>query len=64
MKGKIMDKKILLGGAAALLMAGSMYATPASASISLELGGEASLTATMNDNCFTAQAADTLNTHL
>jgi hypothetical protein len=64
MKGKIMDKKILLGGAAALLMAGSMYATPASASISLELGGEASLTATMNDNCFTAQAADSLNTAL
>ena len=59
-----MDKKILLGGAAALLMAGSMYATPASASISLELGGEASLTATMNDNCLTAQASDSLNVAL
>ena len=59
-----MDKKILLGGAAALIMAGSMYATPASASISLELGGEASLTATMNDACLTQQAADNLNTAL
>ena len=36
-----MDKKILLGGAAALIMAGSMVATPASANISLELSGEA-----------------------
>ena len=39
-----MDKKILLGGAAALIMAGSMVATPASANISLELSGEAQVT--------------------
>ena len=36
MKGYyIMDKKILLGGAAALIMAGSFVAAPASASIEM-----------------------------
>jgi hypothetical protein len=54
MKGTIMDKKILLGGAAALLLVGNMYATPASAAIDLSIGGEAELTATMSDSCFTA----------
>ena len=33
MKGNIMDKKILFGGAAALIMAGSLVATPASSSV-------------------------------
>ena len=47
-----MDKKILLGGAAALLLVGNMYATPASASIDLSIGGEAKLTASMSDKCF------------
>jgi len=51
MKGNIMDKKILLGGAAALLLVGNMYATPASAAIDLSIGGEASLSVTMNDAC-------------
>jgi len=59
-----MDKKILLGGAAALLLVGNMYATPASASIDLSIGGEAKLTATMPDACFTAQASDSLNVAL
>lgn len=49
MKGNIMDKKILLGGAAALLLVGNMYATPASASIDLSIGGEAKLTAGMSE---------------
>ena len=53
-----MDKKILLGGAAALIMAGGVYATPASASIELSLGGEAQVMASMSDTCFTA-ASDT-----
>jgi len=55
MKGNIMDKKILLSSAAALLVVGNMYATPASASaISLSIGGEAKITAGMSDKCFTA----------
>ncbi len=58
MKGNIMDKKILLGGAAALIMAGSLVATPASASIELSFGGEAKLTANFNE-CGPAAAADT-----
>jgi hypothetical protein len=49
MKGNIMDKKILLGGAAALLLVGNMYATPANAAIELSLGGEAKLTAGMSE---------------
>jgi len=49
MKGNIMDKKILLGGAAALLLVGNMYATPASAAIDLSIGGEAKLTAGMSE---------------
>jgi hypothetical protein len=61
MKGNIMDKKILLGGAAALLMAGSFVAAPASASIELSIGGEAKLTALMDDHCNVDQADDTIN---
>jgi len=57
MKGNIMDKKILLGGAAALLLMGNMYATPANAAIDLSIGGEAKLTATMDDHCFTQGVA-------
>jgi len=54
-----MDKKILLGGAAALLLVGNMYATPASAAIDLSIGGEASVSLTMNDKCSdTQQTAD------
>jgi hypothetical protein len=56
-----MDKKILLGGAAALLLVGNMYATPASASIDLSIGGEAKLTASMSDKCFDDAAAVALN---
>jgi len=56
MKGNIMDKKILLGGAAALLLVGNMYATPASAAIDLSIGGEAKLTASMSDVCGAAAA--------
>jgi cytidine deaminase len=54
MKGNIMDKKILLGGAAALLLVGNMYATPANAAIDLSIGGEAKLTAGMSE-CGPAQ---------
>jgi hypothetical protein len=53
-----MDKKILLGGAAALLLVGNMYATPASASIELSLGGEAKLTGAMSE-CGPGAAAAT-----
>jgi hypothetical protein len=60
MKGNIMDKKILLGGAAALLLVGNMYATPANAAIDLSIGGEAKLTASMSDKCFNAGADDAL----
>ncbi len=58
----IMDKKILLGGAAALIMAGSFVAAPASASIELSIGGEAKLTALMDDKCHDEQADDTILT--
>ena len=57
-----MDKKILLGGAAALLLVGNMYATPANAAIDLSIGGEAQVTLGMTDDCgaaaATAQDAD------
>jgi len=56
MKGNIMDKKILLGGAAALLLVGNMYATPANAAIDLSIGGEAKLTANMSE-CYAAATA-------
>jgi len=58
MKGNIMDKKILLGGAAALLLVGNMYATPASAAIDLSIGGEASVTFSMSDECKTVPHAN------
>jgi len=45
MKGNIMDKKILLGGAAAIIMGVGIAAAPAQASINLSIGGEAKLTA-------------------
>ena len=51
-----MDKKILLGGAAALIMAGSMVATPADASISLSTSGEAQVTISTSDSCGDAPA--------
>jgi hypothetical protein len=60
MKGNIMDKKILLSGAAALLVAGSLYSAPASASaIELSFGGEATFDASMNDRCRTAATDST-----
>jgi hypothetical protein len=46
-----MDKKILLSGAAALIMGAGLFAAPASASITIEHSGEATLTATFNDTC-------------
>jgi hypothetical protein len=47
-----MNKKILLSGAAALLLAGSMFATSASASaISLSQSGEAKLKAVFDNEC-------------
>jgi hypothetical protein len=46
-----MDKKILLGGAAALIMGASFLAAPASANITITHSGEAKLTAIMSDHC-------------
>jgi hypothetical protein len=46
-----MDKKILLGGAAALIMGASFLAAPASAAIEITHSGEAKLTAIMSDHC-------------
>jgi hypothetical protein len=54
-----MDKKILLGGAAALLLVGNMFATPASASIELSIGGSASVSAIFSDKCGAAAATAT-----
>jgi hypothetical protein len=48
-----MDKKILLSGAAALIIGFGVYAAPASAAISFSYEGEASITADMSDACST-----------
>ena len=58
MKGKIMDKKILLGGAAALLLVGNMIATPANAAIEIGISGEATVELTMGDVCDNTNATD------
>jgi hypothetical protein len=57
MKGNIMDKKILLGSAAAIIMGVGIVAAPAQASISLSIGGEAKITAGMNACGVTADDA-------
>jgi len=46
-----MDKKILLSGAAALIMGAGLFATPATAALDLSLSGKASVTASMSDVC-------------
>ena len=48
-----MDKKILLSGAAALVIGFGVYAAPASAAISLSYEGEGAITASMSDSCST-----------
>jgi hypothetical protein len=53
-----MDKKILLSGAAALLLGASLFAAPASAALSLSHSGESKITATMTDNCTVTAATD------
>jgi len=58
MKGKIMDKKILLGGAAALLLVGNMIATPANAAVEIGISGEATVELTMGDVCDNTNATD------
>ena len=58
MKGKIMDKKILLGGAAALLLVGNMIATPANAAVEIGISGEASVELTMGDVCDNTNATN------
>jgi len=58
-----MDKKILLSGAAALVLGASLYAAPASASaLSLTIEGEGAVTATMDDNCSTTASDLDANT--
>ena len=53
-----MDKKILLGGAAALLLVGNMIATPANASVEIGISGEATVELTMGDVCDNTNAAN------
>jgi len=53
-----MDKKILLGGAAALLLVGNLYATPAAANIEMSVSGEASVKMAMGDVCSNTNASD------
>jgi len=48
-----MDKKILLSGAAALIMGAGLFAAPASANITIEHSGEAKLIASFSDTCVT-----------
>ena len=52
-----MDKKILLGGAAALLLVGNMIATPANAALEMGIAGEATVGFTMGDVCDNTNAA-------
>lgn len=62
MEGKIMDKKILLGGVAALIMGAGSFATPASSSaLDLSIGGSVAFHATMTDECFTQADAAAAN---
>jgi hypothetical protein len=61
MKGNIMDKKILLSGAAAIIMGVGVVAAPAQASISLSIGGEAKITAGFSACGVTADTAIGLN---
>ena len=57
-----MDKKILLSGAAALVLGVSMYSASASASaLSLTIEGEGAVTATMSDTCAAQAAAASAN---
>ena len=51
MRRNFMDKKILLSGAAALIMGAGLFAAPASANITIEHSGEASLSILMSDHC-------------
>jgi len=53
-----MDKKILLGGAAALLLVCNLYATPAAANIEMSVSGEASVKMAMGDVCSNTNASD------
>jgi hypothetical protein len=48
--------KVFLG-VASFILVGNMYATPANSAIELSIGGEAKLTALMDDKCFTEAAA-------
>ena len=52
-----MDKKILLSGAAALIMGAGLFAAPASANITFSHSGEANLSALMGDWCNVNTAA-------
>jgi len=57
-----MDKKILLGGVAALIMGAGSFATPASSSaLDLSIGGSVAFHATMTDECFTQADAAAAN---
>jgi len=60
-----MDKKILLGGAAALIMGAGFLAAPASAAIEITHSGEATITAVMSDHCnqSSANLGDGVYTH-
>jgi predicted porin len=57
-----MDKKILFGGAAALMMGFGLFANPASAAIEISHSGEATLKAVMSDTCNKSTASITGNT--
>jgi len=50
-----MDKKILLSGAAAIVLGASLFAAPANAAFDFSIGGKSSVTLTMSDECL-AQA--------
>ncbi len=56
-----MNKKTLLGGAAALLLGAGFLAAPASAAIEFGHSGDVKLTATFDDRCATAASTLTAN---
>jgi len=56
-----MDKKILLSGAAALILGASLFAAPASAAFDFSISGKSTAKLTMDDHCKVAATAVAIN---
>jgi len=56
-----MDKKILLSGAAALMLGASLFAAPASAAFDFGISGKSTIKLTMDDHCKIGAATDLIS---